>query len=84
MDKPFIYIFISHRIRKSTRSDLVNKDFLREQLGRILIRAGGIPKFMIKYIIEDLVKYKILDKLNKTNLYRLNKVDEEKQLNFLD
>lgn len=38
---------------------------------------------MIKYIIEDLVKYEILTKVNKTNLYRLNKVDEEKKINIL-
>jgi len=78
-----MYIFLSYRMRKCTKTDLINKDFLKEQLGRILIRSGGLPKFMIKYVIEDLVKYNILEKLNKTNLYRLNKVDEEKQLNFL-
>ena len=83
MDKPFIYVFLSYRIRKCARTDLLNKDFLKEQVGRVMIRSGGLPKFMIKYIIEDLVKYDILTKLNKTNLYRLNKVDEEKQLNVL-
>lgn len=83
MDKPFLYIFISSRIRKSTRTNIINKEFLREQIGRILIRSGGLPKFMIKYIIEDLVKYEILTKLNKTNLYRLNKVNEEKRINLL-
>ncbi len=83
MDKPFLYVFISSRIRRSTKQEIINKDFIKEQIGRIIIRAGGIPKFMIKYIIEDLVKYEILTKINKTNLYRLNKIDEEKQINLL-
>ena len=83
MDKPFLYVFISSRIRKSTKTEIINKEFLKEQVGRIIIRAGGIPKFMIKYIIEDLVKYEILTKVNKTNLYKLNKIDEERQINLL-
>ena len=83
MDKPFLYLFISSRIRRSTRTEIIDKNFLKEQIGRIIIRNGGVPKFMIKYIIEDLVKYEILTKVNKTNLYRLNKVAEEKQINIL-
>lgn len=84
MDKPFLYVFISSRIRKSSRADIITKDFLKEKIGRTIIRSGGgIPRFMIKYIIEDMIKYGILTKLNKINLYRLNKVNDEKQINLL-
>lgn len=84
MDKPFLYVFLSYRIRKSSKGDLVYKGFLKEQVGRIIGKNGGVPRFMFKYIIEDLVKYGILTKVNKTNLYRLNEVRDEKEINFLD
>ena len=83
MDEPFLYVFIISRIKRATKQEIINKNFLKEQIGRILIRQGGLPRFMIKYIIEDLVKYRILTKLNKNNLYRLNKVKGEKQINLL-
>lgn len=83
MDKPFLYLFISSRIRKSSKTDIITKKFLKEKIARILIRSNGLPRFVIKYIIEDLVKYGILTKVNKTNLYRLNKINEEKRVSML-
>lgn len=40
---------------------------LKEIIGRLIIRKGGIPKVMIKYIIEDLIKLGLLERLNFMN-----------------
>ena len=83
MDRPFLHLFILTRIKKKTRSVIVNKTFLRDQIGRILLRAGGLPKFMIKYIIEDMVKLGLIESINHRDLYKLLECDEEKKVNIL-
>lgn len=84
MDKPIVYVFISKKLREKSNSDLLDKRFLKEIVGRILRSTGGIPRFMIKYIIDDLVKFGILTYLNNNGIYRLNEVKEEKKLNFYE
>jgi DNA-binding IclR family transcriptional regulator len=83
MEKPFLYIFLLIKLKKKTKTKIVSKKFLSEQISRILIRKGGLPKFTIKYLIQDLVDLELLEKLNKTGTYMLKDHKQENKIKAL-
>ena len=84
MDKPFLHTYLIIRIKSNNRSHLIDKKTLYEEISRALIRQhGGLPKFTIKYVIDDLVKLGYLKKENKVNLYLINEYPEEKKVKQL-
>jgi len=84
MDKPFLHIFLLTKIRKKATSELVDGRFLKEQIGRVIVRKGGLPRFMIKYVIQDLVELGFIEHVNNNGVYRLNKIKEEKRIKMLN
>lgn len=78
--KPTLYVFLLTRIKKDYRLDLIEKKDLSEGIGRLIIRSGGLPRFMIKYIIEDMVKLGMIECVNNRELYRLKSCPEEKKI----
>jgi hypothetical protein len=84
MDKPFIYLFILTRIKEHIDTDIVNKDYIKERITTtIKVRNGGLPRFMVKYIIDDMVRFGIIESINNRDLYRLLKHKEERRINAL-
>lgn len=49
---------------------------------RLLIRKGGIPKFLIKYLVEDLIEYNLLERIN-FNTYKILKNKDENRMRLL-
>lgn len=83
MDKPFLHVFLLTRLKKNTDTQIVDKKFLKDHLRRILARPTGFPKFMIKYIINDLVKLKLIESINGRELYKLLSCPEEKRIHMM-
>jgi DNA-binding MarR family transcriptional regulator len=84
MDNPhFLHLFILVKLKKCTKTKIVTTPFLKEEIARLLIRKGGLSKWTLKYIIEDLVKMGLIKRLNKVDLYLLNDFKEEKKINNL-
>jgi len=84
MEKPpFLYVFILIKLKKKTNTRIVNKRFLSEQIARLLIRNGGLPKYTVKYLIQDLVDLNLIDKVNKTGTYMLKDCKQENKIKAL-
>lgn len=83
MDKPFLHLFIFSKIKKGSRCDIVDKTYLKEVIGRVLIRKGGLPRHMVKYIIDDLVELELLEEVNNREVYKLKADKSTKKVEAL-
>lgn len=68
----FFYLYLIIRIKENSKSQIVDKKYLKKEIAHLIVRRGGFPKRMIKYLIDDLVKLNLISKKNKVNLYILN------------
>jgi len=46
------------------------------------MKKGGFPKFMIKYIIQDMITLELIEKIS-SNDYKILKNPKEKRVRFL-
>ena len=76
---PILYAFIYVRLINKNKTSLINQRYLKEILRRIVIRKGGIPNFMIKYLIEDMIGFGLIERLN-CNSYRILENDCKKKI----
>ena len=84
MDKQlFFYLFLLVKIKENTKSKVVDTKYLKEEISRIVVRKGGFPSRMVKYLINDLVKLGLIERKNKVNLYILNETNTEKKVKNL-
>jgi len=85
LNKPILYLFLIIRIKKKSKQKIVTKTFLKEEISRVLVRKGGLPRYMVKYIIEDLVSLDLIGKEKRNELYFLkDNPDEIKVKNLLE
>lgn len=61
---PIIYSYLYSKIKKSTNTSVIFQDKLKELIGRTMVRKGGLPRFIIKYIIEDLIYFEIIKRVD--------------------
>lgn len=64
MNKNFYYTFIIYRIRQTSCSDIVDISKIKEIVGRVAISKQGLPRFMVRYIIQDLMDNQFIKKIN--------------------
>jgi hypothetical protein len=84
MDKQlFFYLFLLVKLKENTKSKVVDTKYLKEEISRIVVRKGGFPKRMVKYLINDLVKLGLITRKNKVNLFILNENNCEKKVKNL-
>lgn len=84
MDKQlFFYLFLLVKLKENTKSKVVDTKYLKEEISRIVVRKGGFPSRMVKYLINDLVKLGLITRKNKVNLYILNESNAEKKVKNL-
>lgn len=84
MDKQlFFYLFLLVKLKENTKSKVVDTKYLKEEISRIVVRKGGFPSRMVKYLINDLVKLDLITRKNKVNLYILNESNAEKKVKNL-
>jgi len=79
---PILYIYFYIRIKDKVKTEFVCKSKLKEIISRAVIIRGGFPRFMIKYIIQEMVELKLLRKLG-SNSYQIIRVPQEKRIRFL-
>ena len=84
MDKQlFFYLFLLVKLKENTKSKVVDTKYLKEEISRIVVRKGGFPSRMVKYLINDLVKLGLITRKNRVNLYILNESNAEKKVKNL-
>ena len=84
MDKQlFFYLFLLVKLKENTKSKVVDTKYLKEEIIRIVVRKGGFPSRMVKYLINDLVKLGLIERKNKVNLFILNDNTCEKKIKNL-
>jgi hypothetical protein len=79
---PIIYVYLLIRIKEHNKTLVTDTKELKEVIGRTLIRSGGLPRIIIKYIIKDLVTFNILKKIN-CNSYQIREHPQEKNVRLL-
>jgi len=60
---PIVYTFIYMKVKDKSRTSVIHIDYLKEIIGRTIIRRGGIPRFMVKYVINDLISMGLIERL---------------------
>jgi hypothetical protein len=84
MDKQlFFYLFLLVKLKENTKSKVVDTKYLKEEISRIVVRKGGFPSRMVKYLINDLVKLNLIERKNKVNLFILSENNCEKKIKNL-
>jgi hypothetical protein len=84
MDKQlFFYLFLLVKLKENTKSKVVDTKYLKEEISRIVVRKGGFPSRMVKYLINDLVKLNLIERKNKVNLFILSENNCEKKVKNL-
>lgn len=79
---PTLYIYFLIKINDKSKTNIITRRLLKEIISRILCKRGGVPKFMIKHVIDDMVKLGLVEKINNTS-YKILKSNEEKKLRLL-
>lgn len=79
---PIIYSYIYYRLKKDRKIFYIEKKKLKEVIARILVRKGGLPKILIKYIIKDLVNLNLLEEINNHS-YKINDSNCDKEIRKL-
>lgn len=69
-DVPILHSFIFFKIKENNSGIFININLLKQIIARTINLKGGIPKFLDKYIIEDLIKLKLIKRLNY-NTYKI-------------
>lgn len=66
--KTFFHSFVHFKIREMNCGEIINNERLKELVGRICVKenGGGLPHFVINYIIRDLVNMKLIKKVGKS------------------
>jgi hypothetical protein len=80
MDKSYLHIYLLYKIKQDCTSDIVDKEFLKERVRRLIRINGGIHRSMVKYIIRDMEKQGLIKCVNHRELYRLNTCCQEKRI----
>lgn len=78
---PIVYSFLYYRIRNNCNG-IIDIFTLREIVARNLIRNGGIPRILINEIIKDMSKFKLIERMNRSN-YKILDNDCYKRMNYL-
>lgn len=81
-DVPIVYAYIYYKLKKSTRTGHLKAPDIRTISAGIIVRKGGFPRFLVKYIVEDLIKLKLLERENMRD-YKLLPSDCDKRLKQL-
>ena len=79
---PIIYAYVYFRLKKKLNTNYVCIKEIKEEVGRILIRKGGFPQFLVKYIVKDLERLGIIERINFKD-YKLINNDCDKKIKQL-
>jgi len=69
-DIPIVYAYLYMKIKESNKTEIININPLRERVCRIIHKKSGIPKFLVKDMIEELIEMGLIKRLN-FNTYKI-------------
>jgi len=72
-----IHSWIHKKLKEKTRVNIVRTHELKEQIFRIIIKNGGIPRCFVYDIIEDMEKEGLIKRLDHTK-YQILKSDDKR------
>lgn len=64
MAKPFFHTFLVYKIRQVNHSEILEIAKIKETVSRITRSNGGLPKNMIRYVIQDLIDLGLIIKFS--------------------
>ena len=71
------------RVNKDLKTPFIHSRKLKEIIKRTVIRKnGGIPQFMVAYIIQDMIKLKLIERKD-FNTYQIIESDCDKKIRGL-
>jgi len=70
MIKTYYHTLVLYKLKQNCKSDIVDISRIREVIGRVSIRKGGIPKQFVFLIIEDLLNLELIKRLSNEK-YRI-------------
>lgn len=70
MEIPFYHTFLLYKIRQATHVDIVDLKRIKETIGRVSVRNGGLSHKLIRFIVKDLVSLGLIVKVSNEK-YRL-------------
>ena len=62
---PIIYSYIHMKIKDNNVTSVVRVLILKEIISRTIVRNGGLPRFLVNEIIEELIHYKLIERLTR-------------------
>jgi hypothetical protein len=79
---PIVYKYIFYKIKKDNKTQSVDYGKMKEIASRLLVKRGGFPKYMVKYVIRDFVYLGLVTKINSA-IYKLEDHNFEKEIKCL-
>jgi len=79
---PLVYAFFYKKIKEKNRSHIIRTSFLKECIGRIVVRAQ-IPRYFIYDIIKDMQKMQLIQRIDHTKYEILDNNCEKKLKKFI-
>ena len=79
---PKLYLFLYTRLINRCGITIVPVSIINEIVAKAIVKKGGIPKFMVKHIIEDMKDMRLLERIN-FNSYKINTNPEYKRYKIL-
>ena len=70
MDKTFYHTFLLYKIRQTCKTDVLDITRIKEVIRRVSTRNGGLPKSMVKYLVDDLLHMGLIEKISNDK-YRI-------------
>jgi hypothetical protein len=83
MDRTFFYSYIHVKVKNLAMTNVIEKKHLKEIIGRIIVKKGGVPKFMVKYLVEDMTNLQLIKKLSDRDGYLILENPKEKEIKNL-
>lgn len=69
---PYLQAWIYYKIKEKNKGIFININYLKEIIARTINLKGGFPKFMDKYVIDDLINLRLIKRRNYDSFRILN------------
>ena len=82
---PIIYAYLYMIIRDKSNTRFINVHKLKETVKRVIVKRGGIPRYLVQDILEDLIELNLIERKNNCTyeILKDNCYKRIKQRNFI-
>jgi len=79
----YLYSYLHYKIKSNCNTSIIPKAYLRELISRVITRKGGLPSYMIKYVIQDMEQLGLLKFICDRTGYTILENPHEKEVKRL-